>query len=335
MKALRSEFNVEIHCICWDQNKMTPFIPHDIDGITFYKRSDFNTAGLKEFIDKKAPQIIFISGRMDKSYLTVAAYFKAKGISIISACDNQWFGTVKNRVAALFSKYIYHRYFTYFWVPGRRQFEFAKRVGYSNKYILGYSLCADTAFFNEAFRNKLQHNNYFPRTIVFVGRFAAEKGLDLLVDAFTEFKREIQSDWKLILVGAGPISISSTNDILIENFMSTEELGRASINWGVFCLPSLFEPWGVVLHEFAAAGMPIITSDAVGAADTFVIDKYNGLLFKAGSALALKLAFTELAKMSDTELWEMGKRSVELSNAITPLKSACTFMSVLNDAGRR
>ena len=39
-------------------------------------------------------------------------------------------------------------------------------------------------------------------------------------------------------------------------FMST---GKA------FVLPSTFEPWGVAVHEFAAAGYPLILSDAVGA----------------------------------------------------------------------
>lgn len=38
---------------------------------------------------------------------------------------------------------------------------------------------------------------------------------------------------------------------------------------GVFILPSRIEPWGVVVHEFSAAGFPLLLSDQVGSAESF------------------------------------------------------------------
>ena len=39
---------------------------------------------------------------------------------------------------------------------------------------------------------------------------------------------------------------------------------------GAFVLPSRKEPWGVVVQEAAAARMPVICSDSVGAGDHLV-----------------------------------------------------------------
>lgn len=333
MKELRSYYNADVHCICWDEKKMTPFVPENMEFVTFYKRSAFSDRGLVDFIDDRKPEIIFVSGRMDKGYLKTVAHFRTKGIPVITACDNQWYGNLKNRIASLFSKYIYHRYFEYFWVPGRRQFEFAKRVGYSNNNILGYSLSADVERFGKAYTERRVLNaGKFPHVIVFAGRFAKEKGIDVLVKAFTQFKAEIESDWKLVVVGRGPVNVTPTQDIEVCDFMTTEQLATKSAEWGVFCLPSIWEPWGVVVHEFAAAGMPIIASDDVGAADTFIVDDFNGYVFKSGDSESLKTAFKILASKSDDQLWAMSERSLEMSAAITPLKAAHSFMSVLNKA---
>ncbi|WP_276133827.1 glycosyltransferase [Polluticoccus soli] len=333
MRVLRDNFNANIDCICWDKNKNTPFVPTDMDRVKFHKRSGFDRQGLIDFIEERKPEIIFISGRMDHGYLSIIPHFRAKGIPVISACDNQWYGTVKNWLAALCSRYIYHRYFEYFWVPGRRQFEFAKRVGFSNNNILGYSLSADVDRFKQAHtERKNLHSGKFPKNIVFVGRFVKAKGLDILVKAFAEFKKEMQSDWKLIVVGTGPLKVEANADIEVVDFMSTEELASRSAGWGVFCLPSIWEPWGVVIHEFAAAGMPIIASEDVGAADTFIVDGFNGYTFKPGDMNALKAVFVKLNSKTDDQLWAMGDRSIEISDAITPVKAAHSFMSVLNKA---
>ena len=49
-----------------------------------------------------------------------------------------------------------------------------------------------------------------------------------------------------------------------EDFIQPENLEKVK-NAGCFVLPSLKDNWGVVVHEFAAAGLPLIISDGVGA----------------------------------------------------------------------
>jgi glycosyltransferase involved in cell wall biosynthesis len=58
----------------------------------------------------------------------------------------------------------------------------------------------------------------------------------------------------------------------------------------VFVLPASSEPWGLVINEAMAAGLPVIVSDEVGAAPDLVAAKGTGVVFRCGDIPALALA---------------------------------------------
>ncbi len=64
----------------------------------------------------------------------------------------------------------------------------------------------------------------------------------------------------------------------------------------VFALLSTHEPWGVVVNEAAASGLPLVLSDRVGAAHDLLEDGRNGVLVRAGDAVAAGAALGELAR---------------------------------------
>jgi glycosyltransferase involved in cell wall biosynthesis len=51
----------------------------------------------------------------------------------------------------------------------------------------------------------------------------------------------------------------------------------------VLALPSDYEPWALVINEAAAAGLPSVSSDVVGATAELVRNGVNGRLFPVGS----------------------------------------------------
>jgi glycosyltransferase involved in cell wall biosynthesis len=89
--------------------------------------------------------------------------------------------------------------------------------------------------------------------------------------------------------GTGPEAalLGGQPGITDAGFMQPAELPQAFRDHGVFVLPSRYEPWGVVIAEAAAAGLPIICSDACGAADDLVQPGKNGIVMPAGDADAL------------------------------------------------
>ena len=253
MRAVVSGYDVIIDCIYWDNNKKTPFVPADEQGITFHKRSAFNSGTITSFIAGRNPRIIYVSGRMDQLYLNAALLFK-NTCHVVTGSDNQWKGTRKQVLASMLSHIIYKKYFEYFWVPGRRQYEYARRMGYANNNIIPNLLTGDTRIFNEAYiANQEKKQKEWPHNMLYAGRFAPVKGLDILISAFTEAKNELRSDWTLTLIGAGDMPLPETPEIKVRPFMDSVALAECCKDFGAFCLPSISEPWGVVVHEFAMA----------------------------------------------------------------------------------
>jgi glycosyltransferase involved in cell wall biosynthesis len=99
----------------------------------------------------------------------------------------------------------------------------------------------------------------------------------------------------------------------------------------VFVMPSRVEPWGVVLHEFAAAGFPVICSDAVGASEVFIKEGENGYIYEAGNIEALKMCLNQITSQPVNRLQEMGQNSVKLAMEITPDKWAKTVMALVSE----
>jgi len=75
--------------------------------------------------------------------------------------------------------------------------------------------------------------------------------------------------------------------------------------------------------------LPLICSDACGAAVHLLQDGYNGLLFENGNARHLSACMVRLAQLAPPALEEMGQRSHELSRQFTPRRWADTFVSGL------
>jgi glycosyltransferase involved in cell wall biosynthesis len=81
----------------------------------------------------------------------------------------------------------------------------------------------------------------------------------------------------------------------------------------VFVLPSVLEPWGLVVNEVMNAGRAVIVSDQVGCGPDLVRDGENGYIFPAGDSTALGQALSRM--LQDRERCRaMGRRSLEIVN---------------------
>jgi len=334
---LASDFNVEILMFQLDKLKLTPYEPDFRQrNVTFYNKSQFSE--YKLFFKKCAdfnPTVIFVSGWMDEDYLRVAKHYKRKGLRVVSFVDNQWKSTLRQNLASIFGRNYLHKYFTNLWVSGIRQYEFAKRLGFKDTNIK-FGFCpADYNLFNSIYlRRKLGlENKNLVKEIIYVGRLSPVKDLELFLETFTRF-HDLWSEWKFKIVGSGPqIKLinkyvnSYPNLISHIEFLEPNLLQEEIVNSGVFVLPSLNEPWGVVIHEFAIAGFPIICSDACGASDVFVRDGYNGYTFQKNDKVSLKRVLKKVLNLPNEQLCLMAQRSHDLGGYLTPEMWAATAYS--------
>jgi glycosyltransferase involved in cell wall biosynthesis len=323
----------EVHVVHWDHKKQTPYKAPVVPNVFMYNRSELSVEQLKKLAKNIAPVVTVVSGWMDRDYMSVAKQLRLEGLSVVVGFDAQWHGTLKQWLSVILSWIGYfHQFYSHAWVAGSYQFEYARRLGFEKKKIVYDLYSADLRLFNQAYNvSKDKKQNHYPHRFLFVGRFEPVKGLDVLLKAWQELG-EKKGDWELHLIGNGSQKAQSvaTSGIVIKNFMQPEQLMQEVANAGCFLLPSRGEPWGVVVHEFAAAGLPLIVSDVVGAASAFLISGLNGYSFKVNDHKALAYRMSQIINMTDQELHTMAVSSHALTQRITPETSAGNLLSVVD-----
>lgn len=323
----------EVHVVSWLKKKKTEYQAAEMPGVTCYGRDSFGKQALMELATEIDPALTVVSGWMDPDYLSVAAALRRKRKLVVCGLDGQWHGTARQRLAgALGSIGYFDRYYSHAWVAGIWQYQFARRLGLKRSQVIYDLYSADLVMF--ATKSDLSDTlltKQYPHRFIFVGRLEAVKGLDILLAAWNDLGAR-RGDWELLIIGSGPMRniVNSTETVCFQDFLQPEQLAQERSKAGCFVLPSRQEPWGVVVHEFAAARLPILVSDVVGAASTFVIDGFNGFIFQSESVVALREAMAKIVACSDDELRRMGQRSHELSSRVTPQTSAANLLSVID-----
>lgn len=151
--------------------------------------------------------------------------------------------------------------------------------------------------------------------ILFVGQLIERKGVRDLVEAYSQVERK-RPEAQLLLVGYGPLESE------LRAYLSTRYPGRARVTGHVpipdlpryyvvsdcFVLPSHEEVWGLVLNEAAASGLPLVTTEPVGAGPDLINPGINGFIVPASSPAAI--ADAVLAALDDSEQMGRASRSI-------------------------
>jgi glycosyltransferase involved in cell wall biosynthesis len=139
---------------------------------------------------------------------------------------------------------------------------------------------------------------------LFVGRFIESKGLDVLLEAFRRLDRG-----ELWIAGDGPLRATveaaavPNPRIRLLGHLDGAALAEVYPQSDVLVVPSLYEPWGLVVHEGLAYGLPVIVTDQVGAGDDLIDPGTNGYVVPAGSSEPLAEAMHAVATWAP-EQWE-------------------------------
>lgn len=112
----------------------------------------------------------------------------------------------------------------------------------------------------------------FQGRLLYVGRLSKEKGLFPLLGYISRRK-----DLTLTIVGDGPLLDELTKysvlhgNIKLSGYVDNKSLGNIYSSHDIFILPSIAEPWGLVVEEAIQHGLPVLCSNTVGSAEDIVI----------------------------------------------------------------
>jgi glycosyltransferase involved in cell wall biosynthesis len=231
--------------------------------------------------------------------------------------------------AAMVTGTLAGRYIQSFGVPEEATFIVANTPDVAHLVKIGDELRAG----RDAIRTEM--NLADRRVVLFVGRLLKEKGVDTLMDAFAS-ARKADDSLTLVIAGDGPrradcehLAASDAGaDVRFLGFVQQDELPRLYAAADLFVLPSLVEPWGVVVNEAMAAALPVVLSEQVGAAADLVEEGANGFVIPAGDAGALAEKITDV--LSDEERRKaMGERSREIIDGWDHAASAANFRAAV------
>lgn len=148
-----------------------------------------------------------------------------------------------------------------------------------------------------------QYASEHEKIVLYVGRMVLEKGVQVLLNAIPAVRYEVPGT-KFLFVGTGYYldELRSTaehlgvgHDVKFLGYVSDPDLLRLYKIADVVCIPSLYEPFGIVALEGMAAKVPVVTSDTGGLPD-FVEHMQNGITTYTGNSQSLSWGILEVLR---------------------------------------
>ncbi len=146
-----------------------------------------------------------------------------------------------------------------------------------------------------------------------------QKNLPGLLNAYASYRRAAgPGAWKLVLLGDGELrpaleaqltALDLTADVSLPGFKQYAELPAYYGLAGAFVHASTREPWGLVVNEAMAAGLPVLVSERCGCAYDLVAFGENGWTFPPTNAAVLAAFLARLATCEPSTLAAMGESS--------------------------
>lgn len=165
------------------------------------------------------------------------------------------------------------------------------------------------------------------RYFLFVGRLIRSKGVMDLLQAYGSIPDELRSEVSLVFAGNGPMRAElevTAREIVpgqvhFAGFVQRDELATYYSLAECLVFPTHSDPWGLVVNEAMACGLPVICTDVAGCAANLI--QSNGRLVPPKDVRRLADAMCEIAR--DDELrTRMSRESEMLIRSYSPEKCA-------------
>lgn len=261
-----------------------------------------------------------IAGYGRKEYLAMMWYAKMHNIRVVLFAESWYPG---NMLIDTWKGKLIRFLADAFLVSGQKaKNHFINRLKVEPQNIrIGYSTVDNSHFFRINSKSS-------PPVLLCVARFSTEKNLLTLIQAFKASL--LYSKWQLLLVGGGPQQpeieklISNDAQIQLRTWVGYDELPYVYSMATAFVLPSIFEPWGLVVNEAMAAGLPVLVSKQCGCQPDLV-DETNGFVFDANAPDELITALNQLAETDGNILKNMGENGLEKIKSFSSESWAIAF----------
>lgn len=213
-----------------------------------------------------------------------------------------WKEWIKKKLVGLFSAAL---------VGGERHRDYLAKLGMpSDRIFLGYDAVDNAYFYSraEAIRSnadKIRRRYNLPQDYFLASaRFVEKKNLSRLLEAYALYRISCETPSSLVLLGDGPLrsvleskrdALDLCDHVVMPGFKQVADLPAYYALARAFIHPSTIEPWGLVVNEAMACGLPVLVSNRCGCAPELVSDGVNGFTF---DPLDVKEMARQMARVS-------------------------------------
>lgn len=240
-------------------------------------------------------KLLIVSGWATPAFNLLSSKVKSGGGKVVAMVDNNYIFSFKELLRAIRFRLLLKNKYDGFFVPGKSGRRLLRFYGVKDSLIKEGMYSADAKlFFSEKPLSQRE------KKIIFVGQLCNRKNVLRMIEAFR--KANDKNEWKLELYGCGPLKdqIKNGDGVSVYDFLQPEQLAEKYREARAFCLGSVEEHWGLVVHEAALSGCVLLLSDKVGAKEDLLSD--NGYLFNPYNVAEIESSFRRMMNMSDTEL---------------------------------
>ncbi len=312
---------------------------------------DYSATGLNSHIVatlRRGWDVAFVSGYSHINNWVVLSACKALGIPLLLYADSnlngdihkpQWKRATKRTLLLPFISNV-----AAFLAPGDQTRRYFVAYGARPESVFISPFVVDVGGFRQAVesagergRHALRERFTIPngnRVVAFGGKFVPWKRPLDLVRAVEKLARD---DVTVLFIGDGPlrdeVARANSDLIRITGFLNRSEIPVALGLTDILVLPSEIEPFGIIVSEAQALGIPCIVSDRCGChgPDSVLQDGYSGCVYPCGDLQALSLRVGQL--LDDVALYErMSCAARKQGDLQSPFHAAAGFIAAAKHA---
>jgi 1,2-diacylglycerol 3-alpha-glucosyltransferase len=242
------------------------------------------------WLDDTDPQAVVITGYYYSAMRAAARWAQRRGRASIFMGDSQWGDRRRIAVREWAKGWWVRRHYDAAFAAGERTVEYLMRMDFPRERIwTGYDVVDNQAFADGAEASRSQADSLRDRLglpdryFLFVGRFAPEKNVLRMLEAYAKYQRAAgRRAWGLVLVGGGPLETElraraqELRDVVFTGFQQVDAVRAYYGLASCLVLPSISETWGLVVNEAMAAGLPVLVSQRCGCVPELVQPEVNG-----------------------------------------------------------
>jgi glycosyltransferase involved in cell wall biosynthesis len=233
-----------------------------------------------------------------------------------------------------FMKLRFRRLCRAFVAAGKSSREYLLALGAPESSVFIAPDAVDVQFYTDQAEKARQHVDQIrarhdlpSRYFLFTGRLVKEKGVFDLLSAYSTLDENTRSQIGLVFAGDGPVRSELVRQaaeirpgvVKFCGWVHREQIPGIYALAEALIFPTHTDPWGLVVNEAMACGLPIIASEVAGCVPDLVEDGCNGFVVAPRSVESLARAMQTLVRQPELAA-QMGSRSRQRIRAFTPEK---------------